>query len=157
MEKVFIIGALLFSFAACDRQELKKEWANRDQRVKELDVGMSRLAQQIKKDVGPPECTKDSDCRLVGLGAKVCDKYRDFLVYSVAHTEEYKLLPLVNEFNKLAAEQYDLNLSVLTCGKPMAKVMCVDGGCVPVGDPNGVMNPREPAPSSTASPQPEKK
>lgn len=149
MGKLLACVAIIAALTACDRGDLKKEWMQRERRVKELDQGMSRLAQQIKKEVGPPECARSSECRLVGLGAKVCDKYRDFLVYSTSHTDEGKLLPLVGEFNQLADEQYNLNLSVLTCGKPMAQVSCIDGGCQPL-DAGAVLNPRERAPGAPA-------
>lgn len=142
--RAFLLGfALLVGSAACDRGELKREWDQRDAHVKKLDQALRDAAQKVKKEAGKPECKRSSECRLVGLGAKVCDYYKDFLVYSTSQADESKLLPLVAEFNRLAEEQYNLSLSVSTCGKPMARVACIDGGCMPVGDANAVFVPRD--------------
>jgi hypothetical protein len=109
-----------------------EDWEGRDRRLKELDTGMATLAKKIKAGVGRPECQESADCRLVGLGAKICDGYRDFLIYSTRTTEETKVLPLVKEFNRLAEEQHQLSFSVPNCGKPVGRIQCVEGGCQPV-------------------------
>jgi hypothetical protein len=142
MKRFLALALFLVAFAACDRGELKRDWDKRDSRVKQLDADLRELAAKIKEVAGKPECEKSSDCRLIGLGAKVCENYRDFLVYSAPQAQEDKLLPYVAEFNQLAQEQYNLSLSVSNCGKPMAKVACIDGGCMPM-DPNAVLNPRD--------------
>ena len=127
---------LLSSFSllgnSCSNEEVTQEWQQRERRVKDLDTGLTRLAQTIKKEVGAPTCRESAECRLVGLGAKVCGGYHDFLVYSVKTTQEQTLLPLIAEFNKLAEEQQNFSFQVAKCGQAMGQVQCGVEGCVPV-------------------------
>jgi hypothetical protein len=122
---------------------VKKEWEAREGRMAEIDARMKELAAEIKEVAGPATCKTSSDCRMVGLGAKVCNGYHNVLIYSMLSTQEEKLLPLIADFNRLARELHDKQLSVPSCGKPVGTVECHHDECTPVGDTGAVLHGRD--------------
>ncbi|MCC7440651.1 MAG: hypothetical protein IT285_03395 [Bdellovibrionales bacterium] len=121
-----------FGISAALKDDDTAEWRARDDEMTKLKELLAGLADQIKSAQGHSVCERDTDCRVVGLGATVCGKKRGFLVYSVRDAVEDKLLPLVEEFNATHARLGDLSLKPNECGVHPSPVKCVSGVCVPV-------------------------
>jgi hypothetical protein len=107
------------------------DWEKRDSELGRLDSKLQHLANEIKSLQGKSPCETDQQCKVVGLGGKVCGHPKDFLVYSVLDTQENLLLARVEEFNRLHQKVLELKLSSASCGKAPAPIRCVSGSCQP--------------------------
>ncbi len=102
----------------------KLEWKDRDSAMKQIQQKLQGLADQIQSAQGKGACDSDLDCRTIGIGAKVCDLYKDFLIYSSKDADERKLLGLVSDFNSLHQKLVDMSLAANNCGIKPTQVYC---------------------------------
>lgn len=109
----------------------RAEWKNREAAIDRLDSRLQYLADQIRASQGESRCKRDDQCRVVGLGAKVCGYFKDFLIYSTQDVEESSLLFRVDEFNRSHEKLIDMTLAVNQCGKKAAIIHCVKQRCIP--------------------------
>lgn len=118
--------------AACNRTSSpfdKSEWDKHDQDISERSVRMRKIADQIKGAQGLGNCKTSDHCRVVGLGAKLCGGFNNFLIYSIEDTKEVPLRALVNEFNQEAEEMNRTSLNIGRCGVGAGAVSCIEGRC----------------------------
>ena len=106
-------------------------WNAHDQQVERLGLQLKNLANEIKSHQGQSRCKADDDCRVVGLGSRVCNGYQDFLIYSVTDADETILLQKVRAFNSTMSEINNLSINVPNCGESPAPIKCKNGQCVP--------------------------
>jgi hypothetical protein len=107
----------------------KESWQNRETQISQIESELKNLAEKIKENQGHSRCKQDSDCRVIGLGAKTCGKYKDFLIYSILDANEPTLLELVSKFNELHQKLQDLSLKANRCGTDPLTVHCKEGVC----------------------------
>ena len=107
-------------------------WEERKLKTDELELKLKATSEQMGQYAGLGSCRSDSECRVTGLGAKVCGEYRDYFIYSITEANEPRLLPLIEEFNRYATELQNLNLSVPNCGKKPSSIRCINGACKPL-------------------------
>lgn len=125
-----ISGGLIYWDATRDHtSEQKKEFAARDEKMREIEVRQQSLVDQMHEVAGEQACEEDGDCRVLGLGVERCGGYRDFLFYSRKDSQEETLIPLVREFNKNQTEFVNLSLTVPDCGVATPRVICKKGKC----------------------------
>jgi len=128
-----ILGVTFYYGSIFDeRPGIISAWRIREKSLGTLDTQLQGLAKQIQSTQGEGICKNDSQCRVVGLGAKVCNLYKDFLVYSIQDVHEERLLHFISEFNNLREKMVDMSFSVGQCGKKPASVRCVSKRCTPV-------------------------
>ena len=94
-----------------------------------LESTLKNLADQITSVQGTSQCLNDSECKIVGLGAKTCGLYSDFLIYSTRDANEAKLIQYVNEFHLNHEKIIDQALSANHCGKKATLAYCVNHKC----------------------------
>lgn len=105
-------------------------WEEHDQKLVQLEKELSIYAMQIQESAGQGMCRDSYQCKIVGLGAKTCDHYTSYLLYSVADVYEAHILDLVGKFNSLSEEMAKNSLKVGSCGTPPKVAQCVDSKCV---------------------------
>ncbi len=111
--------------ASDDREALQQ----RDSTIKSLENEQKKLAQRITSQAGKGRCNTEVDCRVVGLGAKPCGKYLNFLFYSMTDADATELEASIKRFNANQAKLVDLSLAVPNCGVDKPAVDCIDGVC----------------------------
>ncbi len=129
---VFAFIALYAWYISTHKVPDTNRWPERDAKLSRLDDEMKSLSEEIKFYQGHSECTQDSQCRVVGIGAKVCDKYRDFIVYSTQDAQETILLEKISKFNEKANVYTELSMTSNSCGKSSSKIECIKNRCEPV-------------------------
>lgn len=120
-------GVLFLAYAlfeAARRGPVRNDWKEHAAKTAALDAESRLLAQKIKSRQGKRKCKTDGDCRIVGLGPKVCDGYSNFLVYSTLDTDEDALLSTVETFNSKLGEFLALSFKVPSCGKKLRDATC---------------------------------
>lgn len=120
-----------YGFMRSDQSLLSAQWEKRKARLESLDTRLRALADQIQAVQGESRCERDDQCRIRGIGAKVCGLYKDFIVYSLKDANEPKLLSLLSDFNRLHEKVVDLNLSANQCGENPSPIQCIAGTCEP--------------------------
>lgn len=105
------------------------DWNRHDSKLKKIEQRKKTLSQQIKSSMGKGVCREDSHCHVVGLGAKVCEGYSNFLVYSSLDTSEPDLLNLVESFNEADEEFNKISVNVFHCGEKAKQVRCHEKRC----------------------------
>jgi len=131
---VLILSAAVIARWAYQRHSLvpAKSWADRDQKIKSIEVKLQELANRVKSLQGTSECESSDECRVIGLGAPTCGRTRDFLVYSIRGINESELLNAVHAFNEKFKEMNELLLVVNKCGFEPARIRCEDRRCTPL-------------------------
>lgn len=126
-----VIVAVNFWFTGESEQETARQWNQQQQRLKDLDQQMSVLSKEIKKLAGKSKCESDYHCKVVGLGAKICDGYANFLIYSTFDVGVYEseLLHLVEEFNQADQEYIAVSMKSEHCGEPALTPRCYHNRC----------------------------
>lgn len=131
-----IVG-LAFVFAVLyQSRKLRQEsngspsWQMHSSELASLNSELKMLADEITKTAGGRRCKFASDCHVTGLGAKTCDGYNNFLVYSTYDANTTALLSAVREFNAKSEKFNNLSMKVPPCGKPAKPVDCMNGACV---------------------------
>lgn len=107
----------------------KSTWSEHDGKLKVLEQKMKDVSAEIKAHMGQGKCEYDYECRVVGLGAKTCDGYSNFLIYSTKDTEEAQLLGMVEEFNKANEEFNHHSINVQGCGEKAKTPTCHNNQC----------------------------
>lgn len=101
-------------------------------KLKELDANLKRTTGEIEELQGNSECEFDSDCHVMGLGAKTCGGFLNFLIYSSRDVvDETKLREAVRRYNDLSDEKNRLSYKVLSCGQTPSQIRCIEKRCVP--------------------------
>lgn len=118
-----------FGFFRKDTARQEAEWRAREEAVGKITAQLEDLGHAIQSAQGDALCEKDHECRVVGLGAKVCGEFKDALIYSVRDAKEQKLLSLVKDFNTAHEKLTEISLAANTCGKKLPQVQCLDGHC----------------------------
>ena len=113
-----------------EESDAPKDWKERGVILGKLDAELTRLADGIQSAQGESRCESDGQCRIIGLGAKVCELYKDFLVYSIKGVNEPVLLGLVDDFNAAHLKRLNLGYSANQCGVQPPGVRCVGQRCV---------------------------
>jgi hypothetical protein len=111
--------------------------------MKEIDKEQYVLAGRIKGEAGEGRCHTESDCRVVGLGAKTCGRYRNFLFYSMLDAQVSELEANVAAFNRNQNKLVDMSFVVESCGIAMPSVGCIQGKCL---DPAKIVEAEPEAP-----------
>jgi hypothetical protein len=106
-------------------------WGEHRARLDELDSKMKALLAKLKDSHGEGRCDMSSQCKVVGLGAKTCGGYANFLIYSTRDADEPTLLDLVSQFNGVAEEFNTLSLQAAPCGEQPKQIVCINNDCVP--------------------------
>jgi len=79
--------------------ETKNDWRNHEDKLKAIDKKLQELSTEIKSIMGNGACKNDSQCKVLGLGAKSCGGYSNFIIFSILDAPEAKITTLVDEFN----------------------------------------------------------
>ena len=124
------LAALLVFNSQMRKRDGAEQWGIREKEMSALEVRLTKVAEQLKSIPSEGRCDETSDCRVVGLGTKTCEGYRDFLVYSVKDTDESRLLAKVREFNEINKKLSDMEMSVPKCGGEPKKPECINQHCV---------------------------
>jgi hypothetical protein len=122
---------IYYGFVFDGRSASRAEWRDHEAILGQLNSKLQELANQIQSFQGASKCDGDSQCRIVGLGTRVCGDYKDFLIYSTKDSYEPNLLKLIAEFNKSHEKIVGMTLSVNSCGRKPASIRCVEQRCVP--------------------------
>ena len=132
---LFLAGVMAlivyFGFFSDIRPLEKARWEKHDAQIDELRGQLKELSTQIQNAQGQSRCEEDRQCRVVGLGSKICGEYRDYLIYSVVDANGPSLSVLIPQFNALHQKLNGLTLSANNCGIKPAPIRCIAGKCVP--------------------------
>lgn len=145
--------ASVFMLGACSDQSDSAQQQQDDQELSsdalnpvamegaELDGGdqqiseekLAELRQQIRDIIKPAQASSLSQCKLVGLGSKPCGGPERYLMYSTATTDEAKLLPVVEQYNRMHEMLNEKQGMVSTCEMIPEPGIIINGGmCAPV-------------------------
>ena len=107
----------------------KTDWEERSKEVKDLKTSLKATADRLKTLSGKGLCEADNDCHAIGIGAKICGGYNDFLVYSIRDAREEKLLEVIADFNTKAERLNVVSFRVQKCGTKPPPVQCLKNIC----------------------------
>ena len=129
----FLCAALASLFSvSCTKSGSKNEnaeWESHKSAIHTMEDDIQKLANDIKAAQGHGECKESEQCHVVGLWAKLCDGYTDFLVYSSKDVDEDRLLGLVQQINEKFEEKNKASLNVTRCGSPARPAQCIQQKC----------------------------
>ena len=114
-----------------DENASAPDWQEHVGEVKALKARMESLLLRMSKAVGEGKCAVDNDCRILGVGAKLCGKFDKYLLYSTAEADESEVRGLVTEYNAYAEQLNKISYKVLGCGIEAKPVRCLQRRCVP--------------------------
>ncbi len=126
-----LIAGGYWVYQKTDKGPPPMSWGERDAEVASLQSEMKKLAEKIESLQGASKCRQDLDCRVVGLGPRECEGYKDFLIYSVLDSDEEPMLAAVKQFNERAEKVSDFSLQVQSCGMKPSPIHCRKSKCVP--------------------------
>ena len=126
---LFVIATVYFGFIHTDDQRQEAEWKSHQTEMGLVSKRIDELTPMIREAQGEARCSQDTDCKVIGLGAQVCDEYRDSLIYSTHDAQEQRLLSLTREFNDLQQKMHLLSLAASSCGKKLPQTQCRGGRC----------------------------
>lgn len=109
-------------------------WKEHDDKLKNYDSQLKEISAEIVALQGKVECESAAQCRVVGLGSKVCGHFKDYLVYSVKDVNgksEEALLVKVKHFNTVFSQMIEQMINVPPCGRAVAPIACIKGRCAP--------------------------
>ena len=127
----FLIAAVYFGFSSNHQPVKQADWEKHDDKMKDLDERLQALAKKIQALQGDSTCVQDDQCRVVGIGTKVCGEFKDFVVYSTITVDEPALLDAIQDFNKAHEALSNLSLQAENCGHKPAKILCTQKHCTP--------------------------
>src|SRR4051812_12975228 len=61
-----------------------QQWQKYDANMIDLKTKLAAIGSEIQLAQGTTDCKNDQGCRVIGLGAKVCGEFNDFLIYSTS-------------------------------------------------------------------------
>ena len=133
---LILSGAFYFNwyFKTSRRDKIQADaaWQERESTMKDLNESLKRLANEVKAFQGKSKCRTDSECHVVGIGTRVCNEYKNYIIYSSRDTNEQILLNTISAFNETHKKTSALSLAAESCGVKPASVQCVQGHCVPI-------------------------
>jgi hypothetical protein len=98
--------------------------------VAKLQTRLETLGDEIEEMIGDAVCYGDSDCELIGFGAKPCGGVWGYIPYSNNELDEELLGSKVAAYNSTERELNRLLGRVSDCKlEPKPAVGCVDGHC----------------------------
>jgi hypothetical protein len=101
-----------------------------DPSVDELTQRVEQLNKEVKAIIGEAVCRTDTDCRLIGYGAKPCGGPGSYLPYSRQGTNVSLLERKVAELNATTREIHRKRQVLSTCMvAPEPTVMCIESRC----------------------------
>lgn len=109
----------------------KEHWQEREKNFTTLSKKLQALATQVQALQGENHCETDAECRVVGIGTRVCGEYKNFVVYSIRDVTEPALFKAIEDFNTLHKEVENMSLATEACGKKPAAIHCIEGRCAP--------------------------
>jgi hypothetical protein len=127
---ILVSVLILSALTACNRNTNDGSKSD-EQEMSRVEAQLHKLAKKIESSRGQGKCTKDSDCRIMGLGSKFCDLYKDFLVFSIQDASESEVRGFVEEFNRFHKVVSDRSLAVNRCGRKPASIRCEASQCRP--------------------------
>ena len=109
-------------------------WEVRNEAGQALRTQQEKLSKEIKTLAGENYCRVDADCQIAGMGAKLCDGFNQFLIYSVygSYDGKRKLVSTVKRFNTIASKLNDISFKVKKCGIKAPPVRCVQKRCLQI-------------------------
>ena len=128
---LFVLGGmgLAYVWSLTQDEGAHPDWEERSLEVKELKASLTSIADYVKTLSGRGACEADNDCHVLGIGAKICGGYNDFLVYSIRDSREEKLLESVKEFNTKAERLNVVSFKVQKCGGKPPPAHCLKNIC----------------------------
>ncbi|MEX1221527.1 MAG: hypothetical protein WEA82_05385 [Idiomarina sp.] len=104
--------------------------AQQEQQVTEQELAEKR--EQIRDIIRPPRASDITQCKLVGLGSRPCGGPERYVIYSTATTDEDKLLPAVEEYNRMHKILNEQQGQVSICEMlPEPNIALNSGMCMP--------------------------
>lgn len=122
MKLFFFIVAL---FATCHGDSI-------DQKNQEAEKAViDNLKVEIKAMAAQSECSEEYQCYSVGMGAKPCGGFWEYIIYtgSIDMTVFLAKIETLNELEKKYNEKYMIQ-SDCFMAMPPSSIDCVDGKCV---------------------------
>lgn len=129
---LFLLGLGLYTYRKYSDSDRNGGWNQREERLAEIQKQLATSSNEIKKYQGESQCTRDDECKVVGLGTPICDLYKNFIIYSKRDAQEAKLLEAIAQFNRQHQEMSKLSLSPGSCGMKPDAIRCVNRRCTPV-------------------------
>ena len=128
---LFVVGGMGLSYVWNRSQDQgpHTDWDERTNEVKELKTALKKSADLMKIQAGRGHCEADNDCHSIGIGAKVCGGYNDFIIYSIRDAREEKLLENISDFNTKAERLNVISFKVQKCGEKPPTVHCLKNVC----------------------------
>ncbi|RUO65953.1 hypothetical protein SAMN06297229_0578 [Pseudidiomarina planktonica] len=101
-----------------------------EQQVTEQELAEKR--QQIRDIIRPPRASDITQCKLVGLGSRPCGGPERYVIYSTETTDETKLLPAVEEYNRMHKILNEQQGQISICEMlPEPNIALNSGMCMP--------------------------
>ncbi|MEO5970705.1 MAG: hypothetical protein ABIQ95_12320 [Bdellovibrionia bacterium] len=126
-----LVATISSGFFSDYRAHSVATWQKYSADINDVKSRLKTLGKEIKIARGKSVCKRDLECQVLGLGAKQCGKFKDFLVYSTVDSNEPKLLELVKEFNLAHEGLMDKAFSIRKCGVDPVPILCVNKLCRP--------------------------
>ncbi len=128
----FLLLLSFFIYKKYSETDPTSDWNLRTQKMDELQKQLKAASEEVKKYQGTSECSRDDQCRVLGIGTPVCDLYKSFVIYSVVDAKEAELLQAIRVFNDVHRKMNDLGLTTGSCGVKPDRIRCVNRRCIPV-------------------------
>ncbi len=113
-----------------DQSKNFDDWKSRDALISGIETELHMITGQMQAVQGESICKTDDQCKVVGIGSKVCGEYKDFIIYSTKDADEQKLLKLILEFNQVHEKLTSMSLSANQCGTKPAIAHCLNQHCI---------------------------
>ena len=124
--------AVLWDYRRDTTSDEKRDLAAKQREITTIEKKNYALAPLIKRLAGNGYCREDQECGVIGIGAKICDGYLEFIFYSLRDTDPDGLRSAVTQFNANVTRLNDLSLEVQHCGTNLPDAVCVQNKCVGV-------------------------
>jgi len=106
-------------------------WSKREENFNKFNQAQKKLAEDIKQYAGNGECEDSSQCKVIGLGEKVCNETSHYFYYSTVTVDESKFNLAVALFNQNQEKYYKDSFITKNCGHPPKSPVCRDNFCQP--------------------------
>lgn len=111
------------------QKEPPEAWNSRSAQMEALDSKLQALANDIQAYQGTGRCESNEQCKVVGLGPKLCDRHMSSVLYSLLDADEAPLLQKIREFNETSQQFHALSYKTKNCGTPLPATLCVGKKC----------------------------
>lgn len=132
MKKTLTLSLLVLSLTGCatvpaDKDNLATQL---DGPLAQLQLDTRQLQLRLERLTENKECQQDSQCKVIGVGARPCGGPDQYLLYSTLHTDE-KMLSYTNDrYQKLKKQQNEKLGLMSTCQMLMPPVSaCIENKC----------------------------